>query len=104
LSSLASSAKRQASEKAGGVDCYVFTSDLKSQTRTLWIGKQDFLIHQVRTFTSAAAMKALMADAAKRHPKITVHVPTVDSQGSTSTETHENIVVNQKFSDKDFAP
>jgi hypothetical protein len=49
-------------------------------------------------------MKALMADAAKRHPEINVPLPKFDSQGSTSTETHENIVVNQKFSDKDFVP
>src|SRR5476651_2259292 len=38
--------KPQADEKMGAVDCYVFTDELKKGiTRTLWIGKQDFLIH-----------------------------------------------------------
>jgi outer membrane lipoprotein-sorting protein len=99
-----SNAKRQADEKVGEVDCYVFTSDLKGRARTLWIGKQDFLIHQVRTVTSAAAMKAVMAEAAKGHPEITASLQKSGLQGSTSTETHANIVVNQKLADKDFIP
>ena len=102
LGGLGLSAKRRADEKVGDVDCYVFTSDLKGQMRTLWIGKEDFLIHQARTATSAQAMKALMGEAAKRHPEITARLPQSRFTGSTSTETHENIRVNQKFSDKDF--
>ena len=87
----------------GDVDCYVFTNDSKGWTRTLWIGKQDFLIHQVRTVTSAEAMKAAMAEAAKRNPEIAARMPKIEYSGNTSTETHEHIVVNPKFSPADFA-
>jgi RNA polymerase sigma factor (sigma-70 family) len=95
--------KQQADEKVGEVDCYVFTSDLKGRAKTIWIGKQDFLIHQVRTVTSAESMKAIMAEAAKRHPEIAARMPKTEYTDSTSTETHENIVLNQKFSPTDFA-
>ena len=97
------SEKRQADEKVGDVDCYVFTSELKGTTKTIWIGKQDFLIHQIRNVTSAEAMKAALAEAAKRHPEIAARRGNREPQGITSTETHANIVVNQKFSPSDFA-
>ena len=97
------SKKRQGDEKVGGVDCYVFTSELKGTTKTLWIGKQDFLIHQVQNVTSAEAMKATMVEAAKRHPEITTRVAKTEYSDNISTETHENIVMNQKFSPADFA-
>jgi outer membrane lipoprotein-sorting protein len=92
---------QQADEKVGDVDCYVFKGELKGTTNTIWIGKQDFLIHQVRNITSAKAMKAELADAAKRNPGIA----TSDQQFSsiTSTETHTKIVVNHKYSPTDFA-
>ena len=60
--------KRQADEKVGDVDCFVFSSELKGRTKKIWIGKQDFLIHQVQNVTSSEAMKAVMAEAAKRNP------------------------------------
>ncbi|HUZ07968.1 MAG TPA: sigma-70 family RNA polymerase sigma factor, partial [Candidatus Paceibacterota bacterium] len=60
--------KRQADEKVGDVDCYVFTSELKGTTKTLWIGKKDFLIRQVRNITSPEALKNALAEAAKRNP------------------------------------
>ena len=97
------SEKRQADEKVGDVDCYVFTSELKGRTKTLWIGKLDSLIHQVRTVTSAEAMKAVLAEAAKRNPEIAARRQKSEPQGSTSTETHVNIVVNKKFSPADFS-
>jgi RNA polymerase sigma factor (sigma-70 family) len=95
--------KRLADEKVGAVDCYVFASDSKGRTKTIWIGKQDFLIHQVRTVTSAAAMKAVMAEAAKRNPELAARMPKIEYTGNTSTETHENILVNPKLSSADFA-
>src|SRR6266850_6995556 len=55
------SANRQTDENVGGVDCYVLTGELQGQTKTLWIGKQDFLIRQLRTVTSAEAMRAMAA-------------------------------------------
>ena len=102
LGGSALSDKHQADEKVGDVECYVLTKDLKGRARTLWIGKQDFLIHQVRTTTSAEAMKSVLAEVAKRNPEITTHPQKSEPQGSTSTETHGNIVLNQQFSNKDF--
>ncbi|MGO8763895.1 MAG: RNA polymerase sigma factor [Limisphaerales bacterium] len=93
-----SNEKQQADEKVGDVDCYVFTSELKGTIKTLWIGKKDFLIHQIRNVTSAAFVKAALAQAAKNNPG----APQLTTTGITSTETHENIVVNQKFSPSDF--
>jgi len=97
-----SSRKQQADEKVGDVDCYVFTSELNGTTNTIWLGKQDFLIHQVRNITSAEAMKTLMADAAKRNPGILTSPQQFG--GTTSTETHTKIAVNQKFLPADFTP
>ena len=97
------SAKQKADAKVGEVDCYVFTSESKGRTKTVWIGKQDFLIHQVRIVSSAEAMKAIMAEATKRNPEMAARMPKIEYTDSTATETHENIVVNQKFSPADFA-
>lgn len=87
--------KRQTDEQVGGVDCCVLTRESQGQTKTLWIGKQDFLIHQVRIVTRAEAMQA----AAKWDPEIIS-----DLHGFTSTETHTNIVVNKQFLRSDFVP
>lgn len=98
--------KQQADEKVGDVDCYVFTSDGKiGQTHTIWIGKGDFLIHQVRNVTSAEALKAALDKAAQDHPEIAAQMKAsgFQSQGVTSIETHTNIVVNPKLSPTDFA-
>jgi hypothetical protein len=102
LGGSAASEKRQADEKMGDVDCYVFTSDLKGRTKTIWIGKQDFLIHQMRIVTRAADLKAMMAEQAKRHPQIAARLPKTEYSKVISTETHENISVNPKFSPADF--
>jgi outer membrane lipoprotein-sorting protein len=89
------SENRKPDEKVGNIDCYVFTRELQGQTKTIWIGKQDFLIHQLRTVTSAEAMRA----AAEWNPEIIS-----DLHGFTSTETHTNIVVNKQFLRSDFIP
>jgi RNA polymerase sigma factor (sigma-70 family) len=94
--------KRQADQTVGNVDCYVFRNDLKGRTKTIWIGKQDFLIHQVRIVTSAADLKAMMTEEAKRHPQIAAQLSKTEYTEDISTETHENISVNQKFSPADF--
>ena len=98
----ASGEKQQADEKVGGVDCYVFSSESKGRTKTLWIGKQDFLIHQVRMVTSAEAEKAILTKAAKDHPQIIAGLAIMGFNGITSTETHTNIVVNPNLSAADF--
>jgi hypothetical protein len=98
------SEKQQADEKVGDVDCYVFTNGSKGPTRTLWIGKQDLLIHQVQTVRSAEATRTVLAEAAKRNPEMSALLHRFEPQDSTSTETHGNIVVNQQFSNGDFVP
>ena len=81
IDDLVFSVTRQADEKVGNIGCFVFTRGAMGATNTLWIGKQDFLIHQART---GAIMKSM---------------PTF-----TSTETHTNIVLNRSFSPSDFVP
>lgn len=97
------SAKQKADAKVGDVDCYVFTSEANGRAKTVWIGKHDFLIHQIRIVTSAETMKAIMAEATKRRPEIVARMPKSGYSDSTSTETHEHIVVNKKFSPSDFS-
>ena len=99
---LASINKRQADEKVGEVDCYVYSCDLGGSTRTLWIGKRDFLIRQVRDVSSAQAASAALAESAKRHPEIAA-LRKPRFHDFAKTETHTNIVVNQKYSATDFA-
>ncbi len=75
-------------EKVGEVDCYVLEGISQIPRRltvpwakwTLWIGKQDFLILQVRRADNFFG-------------KI-----------STSTETHTNIVLNQNLPQSEFVP
>jgi hypothetical protein len=72
--------ERQPEEKIGDMDCYVLTGSINSPTISkiiIWIGKSDFLIHQVQNF-----------------------VP----NGVIVVETHENIEVNPQLSKKDFIP
>jgi hypothetical protein len=98
------SEKQLPDQKVGDINCYVLTSNSQGRTRTLWIGKPDFLIDQVRTVRSAEAMNTALAEAAKRNPEMSARMQTSQLQGSTSTETHGNIVVDQPFSNKDFVP
>jgi hypothetical protein len=78
---LAFTVTRLADEKVGDFNCYVFTRGAMGATNTIWVGSQDFLIHQVRT---VAHMKSMPA--------------------ATFTETHTNIVLNRNFSRSDFVP
>ena len=99
LDDLALSEERQADEKVGNVSCYVFTGGSQGQTNTLWIGKQDFLVHQVRNVISTEAIQSVAAKNLKIGPEL---IPLL--RGYTSTETHTNIVLNQPFSRSDFIP
>jgi len=94
--------KQQTDEKIGDVDCYVFSSELrKGTTRTLWIGKKDFLIHQVKTVSDSEAVRTALDQASKvngENPQISP--PAITS--ITQIETHFNIVLNKQFSPPDF--
>ena len=90
---------RQTNEKVGDVDCYVFSRESQGRTKTIWIGKQDFLIHQVRTFTTAEAMQLMMVKLSKGNSQMNPEI-----HSFTSTETHTNIVLNPRFLRSDFIP
>ena len=95
--------KRQPDEQVGAVECYVFDKEAKGRTRTIWIGKEDLLIHQVRTLTSAVAMKAIVDRARKEASDVSSKLPKTTMTDSVSTETHANILVNQPMAPSDFA-
>ena len=92
------SEKRQADETVGNISCYVFTWGFEGRTNSLWIGKQDFLIHQARTTISPGAIRAAAANLVKDAEQIRA-LP-----GFTFTELHTHIVLNQQFSCSDFVP
>lgn len=78
---------RKPNEKVGGVDCYALSGSprmavMSGMTMTVWIGKIDFLIHQVRAILPVTGSKI---------PYTNVVV-----------QTHENISVNFPFSNADF--
>ncbi len=81
IDDLVFSVTRQADEKVGEINCYVFTKGAMGATNTFWVGKQDFLIHQARMVANLESMPAF-----------------------TATETHTNIVLNRSFSRSDFVP
>lgn len=93
---------RHPDEMVGEVNCHVFAKSSNGRTITLWIGKKDFLIHQVRTETSAATMKKLLAEAARNNPD-RARLNTPEPQDTMSIETHSHIVVNQPLQPADFA-
>lgn len=78
LEHLGPNVKREADNKVEDTDCYVLSNDGQVKM-TLCIGKHDFLIHQIRLIKTGQV-------------------------NITSTETHSDIVVNQKFSPTDFNP
>ena len=90
---------RQPDGKVGDVDCYVFSRESQGRTKTLWIGRRDFLIHQIQTVISAEAMQIMLAKVMNgdHEPSSAIHCFTV-------TETHTNIVLNKQFFRSDFIP
>ncbi len=135
--------QREKDGKVGNLDCYVVSTEMDlskeldagkpgTVSAMLWIGKQDFLVHQTRTryvervdenalssdqAIDAAIKKALTmqnkpvtpeAIAAMR-PQMRATMKQVLSTlkagfkaGIVVTQTHENISVNQKSSPSDF--
>jgi RNA polymerase sigma factor (sigma-70 family) len=130
-------------EPVAGVDCYVVSgtvapADLPNQgklpdnlgkigatTTTLWIGREDYLIHQAKTLMQGSTIKIpqfndAMIRGMLRQPGATVTpeaiaarkklLAAVSQQAQSMiasgniifTETHENIEVNQNFSPQDF--
>jgi hypothetical protein len=95
--------KQQADERIGDVNCYVFCRDIQGGTRTLWIGKVDFLIHQIRREENVKEEQAQLDDLAKKYPQIAnLSGHTIIRPNNTTIETHTNIVLNQKFLPANF--
>jgi hypothetical protein len=89
---------RLADERVGKTDYYVLVGEATSgAAKTFWIGRQDFLIHQIRTEVSPKVMKADWVEAINSEPDSNVH-------GFTSVSTYTNIVLNKSFSREDFSP
>jgi hypothetical protein len=86
-------------EKVETIDCYVLTKTSQGRTKTLWIGRKDFLIHQVQTVVSAQAMQAAMARTTNESPEVSTLL-----QQSVSTQTIAKIVLGQNVSRSDFLP
>ncbi len=92
------SERRLAEERLGNVGCYVVTWGPEGWTRSLWIGKQDFLIHQAQIVISTEAIRRAAVSVSCDAEVIRA------MQGFTLTEIHTNIVLNQRFSRSDFVP
>lgn len=91
---------RLSDARIGKIECYQLTGQTVSgQTRTFWIGKRDFLIHQIQTVAGPQTMKAAWLGATGGHfePPVLLH-------GYSSIETYTNILRNAKFSPADFMP
>jgi hypothetical protein len=136
--------KQEPDATIDGVDCYVLSTEVDlskepaaqkpgTESATLWIGKQDFLIHQSRTRymeqmdENAATSDQAIDEACKKalamqnkpvtpeaiaamRPQMRTIMKQVQStlktsfkNGIVTTQTHENISVNQNFSPSDFS-
>jgi len=118
---------RQKDGKIGDADCYVIAGKANNLTRTVWIGKRDFLVHQSQAIekpptpmpANNSALDAEFEREAKdiltqmhrditpeaiASKKLELRQAMQEASSSTTilTETHENIVVNQPFAKEDF--
>jgi hypothetical protein len=135
--------RREQDGKVGETDCYVVSTEMDlskvpdagkagTVSATLWIGKQDFLVHQTRTryvekvdenalLSDQAIDEAIKKSLAMQHKPVTPEAiaamrPQMRATmkqvlntlkagfkaGVVMTQTHENISVNQKYSPSDF--
>jgi hypothetical protein len=91
--------RQEPDENVGSINCYVFTRQSGGTTRTLWVGKRDFLIHQIRTVISAQEMLATAEKITGGRSR-----PAAFSHQLTVTEIHTHIEVNRQFSRSEFIP
>ena len=87
--------QRLPDDKVGNIRCYQVAGESASgESKTFWIGRRDFLIHQIRTEIDPKVMQ----------PALTGMGNTIEFHASCSTETYTNIAVNKRFSHPDFLP
>jgi len=123
--------QREPDEKLAGIDCYVVTSSIKAKEKTfsttLWIGKQDDLIHQIKTVTTGmselppieddATLKKMLgsqnkpvtpeaiADLRKSFTAAQAMAQSMLKSGVIQNiETHSDIVTDKTFAPADFKP
>jgi hypothetical protein len=122
--------QRTADEKIDGVDCYVLASKINTSSRnlltTLWIGRQDSLIHQIKTkmdnvptippIDDATLTKTLAFQNKPATPEtmdaLRKQLTTVRDMASSMmkgggiefNELHTNIVTDKTFTPDDFMP
>ena len=105
LGGASADSQRRPDEKLGNIDCYVLTHGKEGRTNILWIGKTDLLIHQIENDTTAALMKKMMEEQAKKMPQIRAMLEASGAtifQDSRSVETHQNIRVDPPLARADF--
>ena len=132
ISSPRAKVQRLPDEKIGDTDCHVIANgldpiELPHNTGTsgkvatqLWIGKQDHLIHQIKTTSEGASVKMQIKDESLKtilerqgKPATPEAIAAMRAEMEKSmkaaqggkfvfTQTHENISVNQQFSPTDF--
>ena len=87
--------QRLADDKVGNIQCYQVAGESASgESKTFWIGRRDFLIHQIRTEINPEVMRSALTGMGN----------TIEFHASSSTETYTNIAVNIRFSQADFLP
>jgi serine/threonine protein kinase len=87
---------REKDEAVGGVDCYVLEqADLGAK---LWVGKKDFLIRRYERLISKASAEEMR----KRNPKLAASPE--PAHDLTTTETFENVIVNEDLPRAAFIP
>jgi hypothetical protein len=91
--------RQEPDENVGPINCYVFTRQSGGTTRTLWIGKRDFLIHQIRTVVSAQEMLATAEKITGERPR-----PAAFYHQLTVMEIHTHIEMNRPLSRSEFVP
>jgi hypothetical protein len=114
----------------GDVDCYVVWDEMKSNgttiSRTLWIGKQDNLMHQIKTVMEGSPKVPPIDDSSLKTILTSQNKPvtpeaiaalrkqltaaqdlvkaTLKSGNIEFIESHMNIVTNKTFASADFKP
>jgi outer membrane lipoprotein-sorting protein len=122
--------QRKKDEMAGEVDCYVVWGELKRNgttiSRTLWIGKQDNLMHQIKTVMEGLSKAPQIDDSSLKTILTSQNKPVtpeamdalrkeltaaqekaeavLKSGKIEFTESHANIVTNKTFAPADFKP
>lgn len=91
---------RQPDDKIGNIECFQVSGENASgETKTFWVGKRDFLIHQIRTDAGHDAMQSAWTGVTKGQVN-----PPFKLLGFSSIQTYTNVIVNKHYTRADFVP